>query len=104
MWRIEIWQSGRHNRLKRGLCIVFSIVAACRKTTGALKIIHERYDKKKAPGLHEEQKELLAAAAEANEQLRQNLGKIADDLHPLRALVCVVRWTRDRCWDPAQFE
>ncbi|KAJ9527506.1 hypothetical protein QJQ45_025764, partial [Haematococcus lacustris] len=55
-----------------------------KKTTGALKIIHERYDKKKNEAMHEAYKETFSEAIKYNEGLRPHLHKVADDLNPLR--------------------
>lgn len=57
-----------------------------KKTTGALKIVHERYDRKKNDQLHEMYRETFHEAVKYNDALRPHLNKVADDLHPLRVL------------------
>eukprot|EP00197_Chlamydomonas_leiostraca_P012021 CAMPEP_0202861128 /NCGR_PEP_ID=MMETSP1391-20130828/2625_1 /ASSEMBLY_ACC=CAM_ASM_000867 /TAXON_ID=1034604 /ORGANISM="Chlamydomonas leiostraca, Strain SAG 11-49" /LENGTH=1424 /DNA_ID=CAMNT_0049540457 /DNA_START=102 /DNA_END=4376 /DNA_ORIENTATION=+ len=55
-----------------------------KKTTGALKIVHEKYDRKKNDAQHEAYRETFTEALKYNEGLRQHLPKVADDLNPLR--------------------
>ncbi|KAF5838068.1 hypothetical protein DUNSADRAFT_3438 [Dunaliella salina] len=62
-----------------------SVFLLNRKTTGSLKIIHERYDPKKNSSQHEAYKNSFEEALKYNEGLRPHLSKIADDLNPLRA-------------------
>lgn len=67
--------------------ITQSLFCACRKTTGALKIVHEKYDRKKNDAAHEAYRETFNEAVKYNEALRQHLPKVADDLNPLRVQV-----------------
>ncbi|GAX79763.1 hypothetical protein CEUSTIGMA_g7204.t1 [Chlamydomonas eustigma] len=53
-----------------------------KKTTGALKIIHDKYNKNVA--LLESYKETMTEAMKYNDQIRQLVNSIADDLNPLR--------------------
>jgi hypothetical protein len=55
-----------------------------RKAGGSLKIVHEAYHPKNEEGLEQLYADLEPAMA-ANDALRPNLGRAADDLHPLRA-------------------
>eukprot|EP00798_Chlamydomonas_sp_ICE-L_P002153 gene2153-18203_t len=53
-----------------------------KKTTGALKLIHDKYNKN--PNLLDQYKDTMVEALRYNEQIRQHVHNVADDLHPLR--------------------